>query len=165
MIKSLEEKYLPDVAIAHLLAWQKAYKGILSDDLLFSLDQHEFSRIWKQTIQNEKRKNYIALDDKGIAIGFVSFGSAKENDQSAEIIGIYVHPNHWDEGHGKALMQKAISEIKNSRRYSKIILWVMTENDSARQFYEKLGFKLDSQTRTSERKGEQFKECRYSLDL
>ena len=165
MIKPLEEKYLPDVAAAHLLAWQKAFKGILSDGLLYSLDKYEFLSIWKQTIQNIKRKNYVALDEDNIAIGFVSFGSTKENNQWAEIFGIYVHPDHWEQGHGKALITKAIAELKNAARYSKIILWVMSENDAARQFYEKMGFELDSLTRISERSGEQFEECRYSLEL
>ena len=165
MIKPLEEKYLEDVAIAHLLAWQKAFQGILSDDLLYGLDKYEFLRIWKQTIQNEKRTNFIALNGENVAIGFISFGTSKENRLWAEIIGIYVHPEFWDQGYGKALMKKAASELKNSGKYSKIILWVMAENDSARQFYEKTGFKLDAQTRTSERQGEEFDECMYSLEL
>lgn len=165
MIKLIEEKYLEDIAKAHLLAWQKAFKGILSDDLLFSLNKYEFLGIWKQILQNEKRKNYVALSDENMAVGFISFGSYKENNQWAEIYGIYVHPEYWDQGYGRELMNKAISEIKKTKRFTKIILWVMSENFSARRFYEKLGFKLDSQTRISERKGEQFQESSYSLEF
>ena len=165
MIKPLEEKYLEDVATAHLLAWQKTFKGILSKDLLSSLNIYEFLSNWKQHLENEKRKNFVVLNDKNIAIGFISFESAEENNQWSEIIGIYIHPDYWDQGYGKALMKKAVTELKNARKYSKIILWTMTANVSARNFYEKAGFKLDATTRISVRKGEQFEECRYSLTL
>ena len=81
MVKLLGEEHLEDIAESHLLAWQRAFKGILSNDLLYRLDKYEFLSIWKQTIQNEKRKNYVALSDENIAIGFISFGTSKENNQ------------------------------------------------------------------------------------
>lgn len=165
MIKLLEEKYLEDVATAHLLAWQKAYRGILSDSVLNGLDKKEFLSRWEQHIQNQNRKNYVALNNSNIAIGFISFENIKENNACVEIIGIYVHPEYWEQGHGTALMKKAISDVRSAEHFFKIILWTMTENNSARQFYEKSGFKPDSLIRTSERKGEQFQECRYSLEL
>lgn len=163
MVRQLQEKDIDDIAQAHLLAWQKSFQGILSDNILNQLNKEEFIKIWQQTIKNEKRKNYVALTSEGVAIGFVSFDTGDKD--STEIYGIYVNPNYWRQGYGKSLMDKALSEIKNLGKYSKIVLWVMTKNNAARRFYEKIGFNLDKAIRISSRHGEEFEECKYYRDL
>lgn len=167
MISQLKEKHLEDIALTHLLAWQKAFTGILSENLLSRLDKNEFLRSWQQTIQNKERINYVALTIEDKAIGFISFGpyDSVKNNEYAEIYGIYINPNYWRQGHAKSLMEKAILELENLKTYSKIFLWAMTKNIGAREFYEKVGFKPESTLRIAERKGEQFDECRYYYDL
>ena len=163
MIREFQEKDIDDIASTHLLAWQKSFQGILSDNLLNQLDKDEFIKTWRQTIKNEKRKNYIALTSENTPIGFVSFDTG-DND-SAEIYGIYVNPKYWGQGYGKSLIDKAVSEINNLDKHLKIVIWVMIKNNSARQFYEKIGFHLDIVTRISSRHGEEFEECKYYRDV
>lgn len=161
MIRQLEEKDIEYIASTHLLAWQKAFQGILSDKLLHQLNKEEFVQTWHQTIKNKGRTNYVALTSENVPVGFVSFDT--DDNDSSEIYGIYVNPNYWGQGYGKSLMGKAIAEINSLNKYSKIVLWVMTKNNSSRQFYEKIGFRLDFDTRISFRLGEEFEECKYTL--
>jgi RimJ/RimL family protein N-acetyltransferase len=167
MIIQLEEKHLEDIALTHLLTWQKAFKGILSENLLNRLDKNEFLYSWQQVIKNKERNNYVALSDEEKAIGFISFGpyNNDKNNKCAEIYGIYVNPDYWRRGYAKSLMKKAISELEISKHFSGIFLWTMTKNVGARSFYEKVGFKSDGTSRVAERNGERFDECRYFYDL
>ncbi len=163
MIRQLEEKDLHAVASTHLLSWQTAFINILSDDLLNGLTENEFIRTWQQTLNIPTRQNFVATTSD-TAIAFVSFGPSQESKDIAEIYGIYVHPKYWGQGHGKLLMTKAVEQLTKSN-FSTVILWVMTKNNSARQFYEKIGFKNSSVTRTAKRKNETFDESKYTLDL
>ena len=163
MIRQLDKKDLDAVASAHLHAWQTGFKNILSDNLLAALTKDEFLQAWRQTIRKSTRLNFVSTsDDRPVA--FVSFGPSLDSQTNAEIYGIYVDPKHWGQGHGKQLIQKAIEELSKNN-FSTVLLWVMTKNNSARQFYENFGFKNSSVTRTSERKNETFDECKYTLDL
>lgn len=163
MIRRLKKQDIEDIALTHLLSWQLGFKNILSDSLLQGLTKDEFLNIWLHIIKNKKRSNFVALSDKK-PIAFVSFGPSQESINVAEVYGIYVNPNFWRQGHGNLLMKKALTEISNDS-YSSVILWVMTKNNSARQFYEKNGFKKSLETRISKRKDESFEECKYQLDI
>jgi RimJ/RimL family protein N-acetyltransferase len=167
MIIPIEERYLDDVAKSQLLAWQKGFKGILSEQLLKSLDKNEFLRSWQQIILNKERVNYIALTKEVNAIGFVSFGpyDKVKGSEFAEIYGIYINPNYWRQGHAKSLMEKAVLVLEDSNKYSAIFIWTMVQNTGARKFYENFGFEPDGSFRTSERNGELFEECRYAYGL
>ncbi len=163
MIIPIEERHLEDVAMSQLLAWQIGFKGILSDKLLTHLDKNEFLLSWQQILKSKERINYISLTKQEKAVGFVSFGPYEKNSDSefAEIYGIYVNPANWRQGHAKSLMEKAVSELEDSQKYSRIYIWTIVQNVGAKKFYENFGFILDGNFRTSERNGELFEECRY----
>jgi ribosomal protein S18 acetylase RimI-like enzyme len=91
-------------------------------------------------------------DDKPAMIGFVSFGPERGQDDEpgepqqeppehgrAEIYAIYVLPDRWSTGTGRALMD-AVLHLAAGRGYTDISLWVMEANDRARRFYELAGF-------------------------
>lgn len=46
---------------------------------------------------------------------------------------------NWGRGYGTKMMEKVLSDIKEAG-YKKVMLWVFTENDRARRFYEARGF-------------------------
>ncbi len=59
MMKWLEAKYIDDVAVAHRAAWQKAFRGILSDPLLNALKDSEFVDSWRQIVKRADRTNLV----------------------------------------------------------------------------------------------------------
>lgn len=167
MVIPIEERHLEDIAESQILAWQVSFKGILSDKLLNHLNKSEFLLSWQQIIKNKERINYVSLTKQEKAVGFVSFGPYDKDIDSefAEIYGIYINPSYWRQGRAKSLMEKAVSELEDSQKYSAIYLWTMVQNVGAKKFYENFGFILDGKFRTSERNGEYFEECRYAYSI
>lgn len=57
-----------------------------------------------------------------------------------EIVSIYLLPEYIGKGWGKALLQRALEELRKEG-YGDIFLWVLEENRNARGFYERMGFR------------------------
>jgi len=76
---------------------------------------------------------WVAVDD-GRIVGMASL-SATMLDH------IYVHPDAQGRGAGSALMHKA-----KERRPDGFTLWVFQQNEPARRFYERRGFRLVRRT-------------------
>lgn len=161
MIRYLESKYINDIATAHLLAWQKGFKNILSDQLLEKLRKEDFISNWEKILLRKGRTNLIFVE-KEKAVGFVSFGKPYEDEEAdMEIYGIYVHPDYWHQKIGYQLMKTAISKIKNEHLGPNVILWVMSKNIQSRNFYTRFGFSLTTEKRISTRNKEDFEEVKY----
>lgn len=161
MIKFLEEEHIEDVATAQLRAWQKAFRGILSDHQLDHLQLEDFIKSWQAIIHQTDRNNLVYLDNQERAQGFISYGPSREPFSiEAEIYGIYVHPEHWRKKIGLALMVEALLNLR-SEFYSQVILWVMEKNEASRKFYAMNDFKETSERKISQRNGEEFIEIMY----
>lgn len=163
VIKRLEAKNIDDVAVAHRLAWQKAFRGILSDVLLDGLTDDEFVANWQDIVTRTERTNLVKVLNKSKAVGFVSFGSSYHQDENSntEIYGIYVHPDYSNRGIGYELMMAAIHYLAKKENYNGVVLWTMARNKRSRKFYEKAGFKVTNETRLSKRASESFEEIKY----
>lgn len=165
MIRFLEEGHIPEVAMAQVLAWQKAFRGILSNALLDTLEVADFINNWQTIIQKKERSNLVFLNNKEQALAFISYGPTQEEESiQAEIYGIYVHPEYWNQNIGSALIEEALLNLQ-SEFYSEVILWTMTENTLSRDFYEKMGFQCTEERNTSSRSGEEFEEIKYIIQL
>ena len=86
--------------------------------------------------------------------GFVNCGPYRIDQDSArrdrlqggEIYAIYVDPQHWGTGAGRALMAAALSHLAGEG-LSPVRLWVLADNHRARRFYERHGFTADGTTK------------------
>lgn len=163
MIISLRPEHIDQVAELHLLAWQKAFKGILSDGFLNSLTTEDFAEGWKGIMGRKERKNLISLNEEEKVTGFVSFGPPYDPQEklSHEIYGIYVHPDYWGQKVGYELMNAAIERLEKKKNYKGALLWVMKDNDQSRIFYERFGFRSSEEIRISARGDDEFEEVKY----
>lgn len=57
---------------------------------------------------------------------------------TAELMALYVHPEHWRRGVGTRLWQDVEQCVAG--RYRDMTLWVLRDNDRARRFYARIGF-------------------------
>ena len=80
-----------------------------------------------------------------------------------ELYAIYVIPEYWGEGIGKALLHATIKEVPESA--ARLELWVLEDNSRGRNFYEGQGFTLDGATKLAEIDGYQLEEVRYRIQL
>ena len=134
------------VADIHTRAWQVAYKGILDQKLLDTIDVMEREVMWRdKLIPNEDRTNLV-LEVEAEIKGWSAFGRSVDDSKAQELIGIYVDPIYFREGVGTELW-RTTSEHMLGQNPKKLVLWVLEKNKQARGFYEKMGFGITGETR------------------
>jgi GNAT superfamily N-acetyltransferase len=139
------------IAALHIVAWQQAYIGMVPDHVLKDLSLERFTSRWLERIENPKSSEHVRVAvSKGEVMGFAMFGESREAmnlpQSFGEIYALYVNPNHWRKGVGKALIQYVISWF-DANRYPGVFLWTLKANDQARRFYENAGMILVPQER------------------
>jgi GNAT superfamily N-acetyltransferase len=167
VVRAAEPADIDDIVEVHIATWKVAYRGQLPDDYLDGLDATRSRRvpIWQQAIGDPAKRVVVAESD-GEIVGFVSVGRSDEPLPAGcgELFAIYVHPKAWDAGVGRALMIRALDELR-FLGYSNAILWVLESNARARTFYERGGWRADGTTKTETRPGVVLSEVRYARSL
>ena len=157
------------VAMIHMLSWQHAYRGIVNQEVLDSLDLARSERNWKKGIENnEPPIMRLVLESDGEVAGYLCglenrFRSLLPECDS-ELWAIYVHPDRSRSGFGEALLNAFAAELKCLGK-TRLCVWVLAKNHGARRFYEKQGGEL-SEARKVFRIGEQIlDEVAYEFEL
>jgi len=146
------------VARVHVETWQAAYAHALPREQLQALSVEEAverSRRWPPT--------FVAERD-GEILGFVSVGASRDPATDGELFAIYVHPEHWGTGVGRALIEAGEAELRKLG-HEDAILWVLDDNPRARRFYELAGWSLDGAARDLHIFGFDVSEVRYAKSL
>jgi ribosomal protein S18 acetylase RimI-like enzyme len=105
----------------------------------------------------------VVCEDSEIVIGFASTGPSRDEDELGELYAIYVDPEAWSTGAGRALMVAA--ETALAADYGAALLWVLDDNPRARGFYERGGWAPDGVRKAEERFGVRASEVRYRKDF
>jgi ribosomal protein S18 acetylase RimI-like enzyme len=100
----------------------------------------------------------VAVDDEGV-FAFVAWDAA-----TGEVLRLYTHPRGAGRGAGRALLDRAVEELRAAGRTQ---AWLNTEerNEGARRFYERNGWHVDGDPRVREWHGAQLREPRHVKDL
>ena len=115
--------------------WKKAYKGIIDDDYLDSLNVEER---YQRELQRYQIYNVAAVEND--VLGLTWNEMTDTNDSDCEIIALYVRYTQRNGGIGKILFQNSVDFFRASGK-KKMIVWCLKENYAARKFYEKMGGK------------------------
>lgn len=154
------------IARVHVSAWQRAYDGLLPDDLLAAQSVAVRTRAWRRHLtEPQDALTWVAGDAGEPVRGFVTIGPSRDGDVPAavgELYVLYVHPASWDGGWGSRLMDVATEALE--RRYDGVAtLWVLDANERARRFYEKRGWRTDGTVKQETRAAVVLQEVRYRL--
>ena len=84
-------------------------------------------------------------------------------DRFGELHGLYVDPDRWGEGAGRALLARGEDELAET--WDEAILWTLEDNPRTRRFYEAAGWRLDGTTGSFERLGVSAAIVRYAKRL
>ena len=124
-------------AIAEIIVedWQKAYKGIIDQEYLDSLDiedryQREIGRY---------QVYHVATVGHQVA-GCSWLQSAESEEADCEIVALYVRYGMRGNGVGRQLLLEAKDHFAQAGK-RKMIIWCLKENREARTFYERMGGK------------------------
>jgi GNAT superfamily N-acetyltransferase len=100
----------------------------------------------------------------GELVGFVAVGPSHDPDAEGELYTIYVSPDHWGTGVGRALIEAAEGRMRELG-YGRVVLWVEDRNARAHRFYEAAGWTADGERRTIEFAGRPLPVVRYAKQL
>jgi GNAT superfamily N-acetyltransferase len=129
-------------------SWKDAFRGLVSAEFLSAMSvEHQADRSLRYLHPDSGVEAYLA-ERGGEVLGYVWLGPNRDPDAPAdteELYAIYVLPNVWRTGIGRALHEHALTRFR-TRGATYATLWVFSGNTLARAFYESLGWELTDST-------------------
>lgn len=139
--------------------WQVAYRHLFPAE---ELDRGGFIVVprWRERLERPPRgwSTFVADVDDVVA-GFASVGPSRDVRGPGELYALYVDPEQWSTGVGRALIARAEGQLASE--YEEARLWVLEDNPRARAFYERAGWSPDGARKAEERWGVYAPEVRY----
>jgi GNAT superfamily N-acetyltransferase len=149
----------PAVGAIQERGWQLAYRHVFP---VSELDRGGFIQVerWRARLAEPPRgwSTFVAERD-GVVVGFASVGPSRDAHGLGELYAIYVDPEQWSTGAGRALLERCEEEL--FAEYDEATLWVLEDNPRARVFYERAGWAPDGARKAEERWGVRAPEVRY----
>jgi ribosomal protein S18 acetylase RimI-like enzyme len=129
----------PAIARVHVASWRSTYRTILPGDFLESLTDAGYAERWKRFIGEGSSRVYV-VEHAGEVVAFASGGRerAGETGYSGELYAIYVLDAFQRRGHGRELVKAVVVGLREMG-LEDMIIWVLRDNEPARNFYERLG--------------------------
>jgi GNAT superfamily N-acetyltransferase len=149
-----------DIADVHVRAWQVAYRHAFPAAKLDALTVDEREERWRRSLEEQ---TVFVAEDGGTVVGWASAGASRDADGEGELYGLYVAPEAWGRGAGRALIGQVEAEL--ARNHPEAILWVLEDNPRARRFYEQAGWGLDGARKRDVFLGVEVDEVRYRKAL
>lgn len=138
MVRPAELRDAAAIARVHVETWRTAYRRLLPEEYLASLDEAAYEGRWKRILETDANKVYVAEND-GHVVGFASAGPERAGEPgfSGELYAIYVLASAQGQGHGRGLVKASVGGLRELG-LADMIVWVLKDNPS-RRFYEQLG--------------------------
>ena len=157
------------IAEISVVAWQAAYRGILPLGFLAGLSVPPRAVAWAAMLESDADGASPAwvAERAGRIIGYASTGPPRDEDvplPAAEVYAIYVLPEAWRTGFGRALLSVAVAEWR-ARGTDTLVLWVLEDNAPARHFYEAMGWAPDGSRQQIDLGGLAATELRYRVSF
>jgi ribosomal protein S18 acetylase RimI-like enzyme len=139
-IKNLTIDEIPVIQSIAEKTWWPTYSNILdATQIRFMLDEIYSTDALTKVIEEGSQEFILLIDERGPQ-GFASFGAKPNEEDIYKLNKIYVLPQNHGRGYGKLLL----SEVKRriSDKGIKILDLNVNRYNPAREFYEKLGFRV-----------------------
>ena len=165
IIRNIEERDIESVVDIQIDGWKSAYKGIVDDNFLNSMNRNE--RIKKRK-KDYKENGFIVAELNNQVVGFCRYIDNNRFTQDildidCELLALYVKPDLKYKGIGTRLFQFVINEFK-SKNKTKMILWCLKDNEPSKKFYTKMGGKI-MQERTIEIGEKEYLEVGFEYNI
>jgi GNAT superfamily N-acetyltransferase len=137
------EAGLPDIPVIAQIAentWPHAYGSILSPEQLRYMLDAIYSQTILTEVMTEGSQKFLLLKDKDGYQGFASFGPRREDAVVYKLHKLYVLPTCQGKGYGKLLIDEVKKQVE--ARGSNTLDLNVNRFNPAREFYQKLGFKI-----------------------
>ncbi|MFJ7335096.1 GNAT family N-acetyltransferase [Streptomyces sp. NPDC101116] len=157
------------VAEIRVGGWRSAYRGLIPQSHLDGLSVEADAERRRAYLAQAGGDvvNLVAEDAGGELVGWACHGPYREGATltgDAELYAVYVHPDQVGRGVGRALLTESVARC-TAVGHGRLLLWVLKENDRARRFYERAGFRADGAEEPFEVDGVAVPEVRYARSL
>jgi GNAT superfamily N-acetyltransferase len=155
------------VARVHVRSWQAGYRGLLPDAYLDGLRPEERAARYDFASENVLDPvTIVAVDDDGLICGFATTSPARDLDvpDDGELCALYVDPEWWGRGAGRALIDAARTQLVEMG-FGSAVLWLLAGNARADRFYRMDGWMPDGLLRSDTMWGVAVDEVRYRRAL
>jgi GNAT superfamily N-acetyltransferase len=143
--------------------WQAAYRHVFPAEELDRGGFIQASRWRDRLVHPPEGWSTFVVESEGRIVGFTSVGPSRDERGVGELYAIYVDPDEWSMGAGRALIDRAEEQLR--RDYDEATLWVLEHNPRARHFYELAGWATDGARKAESRWGVRAPEVRYRKQL
>ncbi len=133
------------IAAVRVEGWRITYRGVIPDAYLDAMRVEDSTALWARILaqpSGDKRIVFVAEDASGV-LGFSAAMKLPEPKfgAHAELTGIYLKPEAQRQGIGRKLLAAA-ARACIAENAPDMLVWVITQNEAARKFYESLGAEL-----------------------
>ncbi|MDN3242024.1 GNAT family N-acetyltransferase [Glycomyces tritici] len=141
-------------------AWRAAYAGLVDAEVLAGLPEEASERYVRHLAEHPDLELTLVAEKGPYVIGFAVFTwdrtEAREEGAGPGVPGevqmIYVHPDHWSRGAGRALLREGERWL-TEQGLLPIRVWEMEGSEASHRFYTRYGFVPDGERRTAEISG------------
>jgi len=121
--------------------WKNAYDSIISQAYLKSLNYEEQTERYESSFDEYKDLVFVAVRGEEV-LGYACFNPIPNVDQfESELVSLYIKPTEIGKGIGTALLLETKKHLASLGRKN-MIVWCLSDNEPAIQFYEKMGGKI-----------------------
>jgi GNAT superfamily N-acetyltransferase len=154
------------VARVHVRSWQVGYRDLLPAEYLAALRPEDRAQRYTFGSSDSNRPYTLVAVARENICGFVSVARASDADvpQAGLLAALYVDPDHWAQGIGRALLLAARTRLVELG-FQQAVLWVLAGNTRAQRFYEQDGWVRDGEQRTESLWGVMVDDVRYRRQL
>jgi GNAT superfamily N-acetyltransferase len=137
------------VARVHVRTWQIAYRGLLPDGYLDALRAEDRAARYTFGDPDPATPRTLVAVDADAIIGFATIGLPSSDDVpgAGELLALYVDPDRWGTGAGRALIAAARHRLA-ARGHAFAVLWLLEGNARGARFYAADGWADDGARRT-----------------
>jgi ribosomal protein S18 acetylase RimI-like enzyme len=125
-------------------SWAQAYRGIIPHAHLQHMIRRRGPEWWRSAVR--AGDTVLILEFEGSVIGYATLGTARTKGPfQGEIYEIYLSPSHQGLGFGEYLFEAARAGL-DARGLNGLLIWALSENRMATDFYWRRGGRPVAQT-------------------
>ena len=142
----------PAIAAIHVGCWRHAYRGLVPQQLLDSLDVDARTARWQRLLgvedaAPERGATLVSVDDAGAVTGFAQTGVPQDGSGDGslgELYAIYLDPDAIGTGVGRTLLAAATDRLREAG-FTDARLDVLPGNARAIRVYEAAGWRASGE--------------------
>lgn len=151
----------------HYASREAAYSGRVAEWPPEGPDRSGRIALWERWLSNPDI-SCLVREVGGEIVGFCTVRPSPDPDAPAAVVAemptLYVRPDAWRAGHGRALCAAGLDRARE-RGFRRLTLWVLELNTSACAFYEAFGFESDGVTKIDLSSRDRLVARRYRIAL